>query len=171
MQNEGLAALSREELCTLAELYAKNWLALDGVWFQAVERRSGMEEAMACDLAAWERFTEIEARRLKEFLQLPGQAGLEGLERALGLRFYASLNRAQCLREGDTLIYRTLECRVQRARARKGLPYHPCKPVGLAEYSGFARVIDARISCECLSCYPEATDPSCACAWRFTLQR
>ena len=49
------------------------------------------------------------------------------------------------------------ECRVQSARRRKGMPFHPCKPVGCIEYSGFARTIDDRIECRCLSCYPEVT--------------
>ena len=33
----------------------------------------------------------------------------------------------------------------------------------------FARVIDPRIRCECVSCYPEITDETCCCAWKFTL--
>ena len=60
-------------------------------------------------------------------------------------------------------------CRVQQARARKGMPYHPCKPVGIIEYGGFARAIDDRISCRCASCYPEVEDDTCSCKWEFTL--
>ncbi len=30
--------------------------------------------------------------------------------------------------------------------------------------------IDDRISCECVSCFPDVTDESCACSWLFTLQ-
>jgi len=61
------------------------------------------------------------------------------------------------------------ECRVQTARARKGMPYHPCKPVGLLEYGLFAQTIDDRIRCRCASCYPDVTDPDCCCKWVFTL--
>ena len=50
------------------------------------------------------------------------------------------------------------------------MPLHPCKRVGVIEYAGFARAIDERITCRCLSCYPEVTDESCACAWAFTLE-
>lgn len=170
MKNEALEALSKEELCRLVELYSKNWLALDGVWFQSVESRLGMDEAMEHDAAAWDRFTRIEAARIKEFLGLPEQAGLEGLKRALSLRFYANLNRDEAIIDGNTLLYRTLECRVQTARSRKGMPFHPCKPVGLIEYTGFAQTIDPRLRCECVSCYPDLTDKSCACAWLFTLE-
>ena len=88
----------------------------------------------------------------------------------MAFRLYANLNEDEVILEGNTLLYRTLECRVQRARARKGMEYHPCKPVGLIEYAGFAKEIDSRITCRCVSCYPEITDQSCACAWQFTLE-
>lgn len=170
LKNTGvLEELSREQLYELIELYSKNWLALDGVWFQSVESKLGMDEAMEHDEQAWKRFTAIEARRIKQFLHLPEQAGLEGLARALRFRFYANLNRDELRWENGALIYRAVDCRVQTARARKGMPFHPCKRVGLVEYAGFAKGIDERIECECLSCYPDINDDSCCCAWRFTL--
>ena len=85
---------------------------MDGVWFQSVERKSGMEEAMYHDAEAWKSFTVIEARRIKQFLQLPEKAGLEGLARALSFRFYANLNRDEIHIQGNTLLYRTLQSRV-----------------------------------------------------------
>ena len=152
MKNEILLSFSKEELIRLIEDYSKNWLAMDGVWFQSVERTRGMDEAMHHDAEAWRRFTVIEAKRIKAFLGLPERAGLEGLARALQLRFYANLNEADIIidEEKKTLVYR--------------------KPVGEIEYAGFARTIDERISCQCLSCFPDVTDPGCCCAWRFRLE-
>ena len=169
MKNDYLRSLSKERLIELIEDYAKNWLAMDGVWFQSVERKWGMDEAMYHDAEAWRRFTVIEAKRIKAFLGLEERPGLEGLSAALQLRFYANLNEADLLWNADRteLTYRTRECRVQRARERKGMPFHPCKPVGETEFSVFAATIDPRIKCECLSCYPEVTDPGCGCKWRF----
>lgn len=171
MKNGFLNRFDKEKLIELIEIYSKNCLAMDGVWFQSVENRFGMDEAMEHDANAWSRFTKIEAQRIKAFLQLPDNAGIEGLKQALSLRFYANVNRAETVTDNDVLIYRTLDCRVQNARKRKGLEFHPCKPVGLIEYSGFAKVIDARFACEAISCYPDITDSSCNCAWKFTLQR
>lgn len=168
-KNKMLEALSREELYELIEIYSKNWLALDGVWFQSIERKLGMDEAMEHDEQAWIRFTKIEAKRIKAFLKLPEQAGIEGLKKALAFRFYANINRDEITVSGNTLLYRTLECRVQTARSRKGMEFHPCKSVGIVEYTGFAQVIDSRFTCECVSCYPDITDDTCNCAWLFTL--
>lgn len=167
---ETLSQFSKDQLIELIEIYSKNWLAMDGVWFQSIEQKSGMDEAMFHDAEAWRRFTVIEAKRIKEFLKLPDNSGVNGLEKALRLRFYANINKDLIEIDGNTLTYTAVECRVQTARARKGMPFHPCKSVGEIEYSGFAKVIDERFVCECVSCYPDITDNSCCCKWRFTLK-
>lgn len=162
--------LSKEELKRLVEIYARNIYALDGVWFQSIEKTDGMDAAMFHDRNAWRRFTETEARRIKNFLGLPEEAGLDGLEKALSIRFSALANpEVEIIREPEALIYRVVDCRVQTARKRKGMPYHPCKSVGIIEHEFFAKIIDPRIQCETLSCFPDVTDDSCACAWKFSL--
>ena len=168
--NESWKDMTREQLYTLIENCSKNWLAMDGVWFQSVENEYGLEEALKHDAAAWVRFTKIEAKRAKEFLELPDRAGLEGLKRALNLRMYANMNKDSYEIVGNTLKYKIYDCRVQHARTIKGMPMHPCKSIGIIEYSGFAEVIDDRIRCECVSCYPDLTDLSCSCSWLFTLE-
>lgn len=67
MFNKYIAELSKEQLLELIELYAKKRLAHDGVWFQSIEGKFGMAEAMYHDEEAWKRFTVIEAKRIKEF--------------------------------------------------------------------------------------------------------
>jgi len=165
-----LDGLTKAGLVDLIGIYSKNWLALDGLWFQSVERKFGMDEAMFHDEETWRSFAAIEARRLKAFLKLPERAGLEGLRRALELRFYSNLNAYEFLFEDGKLVFRNVECRVQAARARKNMPLHPCKSVGIIDYTEFSRAIDDRIRCRCLSCYPEVTDETVNCSWEFTLQ-
>ncbi len=167
---ETLSKLSKDELIELIEIYSKNWLAMDGVWFQSIEHKLGMDEAMYHDGEAWRRFTVIEAKRIKEFLKLPDNSGSEGLEKALKLRFYANINEDKIEIDGNTLTYTSVNCRVQRARERKGMPFHPCKSVGIIEYTEFAKTIDSRFTCECVSCYPDITDNECCCKWRFRLE-
>ena len=53
--------LTREQLMELVEISAKNLVALDSVWFQAVEQSAGMDAAMDRDEEAWQRFPK--ARR------------------------------------------------------------------------------------------------------------
>ena len=169
MNNKILDSFSKEELIELIEVYSKDWLAMDGVWFQSVEKKYGISEAMCHDAQAWDRFTVIEALKIKKILGLPDNSGIEGLKKALQLRLYANINKDEITVKGNTLTYRAIDCRVQTARKRKGMEYHPCKSVGIIEYSKFAKTIDDRFTCECLSCYPDVTDETCCCAWKFTL--
>jgi len=144
---------------------------MDGVWFQTIEKKYGMDEAIYHDEKAWEKFTVIEAKRIKEFLKLDEQPGLEGLAKALSLRFYSNINNDEIKICGNTLTYRAIDCRVQTARKRKNMDFHPFKSVGIIEFSEFAKTIDNRISCECLSCYPDINDESCCCSWLFIIEK
>ena len=111
-----------------------------------------------------------EAKRIKTFLKLPEKPGINGLKKALDFHFNAFLNQTETRITEDTLIYKVIDCRVQTARTRKGMPLHPCKSVGIIEYSYFAKEIDSRFDCETISCFPNITDPTCACCWKFSLR-
>lgn len=168
---DNINELTKEQLIEFIGDLSKRWLAHDGLWFQAVEKKYGMDAAIEADAAAWEKFTVIEANRIKQFLGLPENGGLEALEVALKFRLYAFLNKQEILRpEPNKLIFRMVDCRVQSARERKKMDFFPCKPVGMVEYSGFARTIDSRISTRCICCPPDELEQGSYCAWEFTLQ-
>ncbi len=163
-------ALSRDEIHGFLQSAAKLWLAHDGLWFQAVERRFGMEAAIDCDRDAWERFSPLEATRIMRALEMTPGGGLEALARALGYRLYSHLNRQSIAWPApDRLVFRMETCRVQDARARKGLPDFPCRSVGIVEYSRFAETVDPRIRTRCLRCPPDPRAQDHVCAWEFTL--
>jgi hypothetical protein len=161
---------SREELLALNKAVSINWLVNDGVWFQAVENRFGMNYAKCANDTAWTRFSPYEATRIKELLGLPDRPGLAGLKAALGHRLYAAIN-VQSIEDVDekSFIFRMNECRVQNARKRRGLDDYPCKSGGLVEYTTFAQTIDPRIKTECIGCPPDPHPAEWFCAWRFTL--
>jgi hypothetical protein len=165
-----LEDLSKEELVRIIDDGAKNWLAHDGLWFQAVERAHGMEAAIAADRAAWEQFTAIEARRIMERLGLAPGGGIPALLECLGHRLYARLNVQEVSEvTPERAVFAMRDCRVQSARRRKGLPDFPCKAVGLVEYAGFARTVDPRIRTRCIACPPDPHGDDRWCAWEFTL--
>ncbi|MEE8575719.1 MAG: DUF6125 family protein [candidate division Zixibacteria bacterium] len=152
--------------------FAKNWLAHDGLWFQAVEKKFGMEVAIGLDRQAWEKFTVIEAKRIIKRLNLPENSGLAGLRQALGQRLYAFINSQEIRNETErSFEFFMVDCRVQSARRRKQLPLFPCKSVGVVEYAGFAATIDSRIKTECIGCPPdEEAGKDYFCGWRFILE-
>lgn len=163
---------SKDQLIELLMLDSKNVVAMDGVWFQSIEKELGMDAAMHYDEEAWKRYTVSEARRIKKFLGLSDQPGLEGLMKALPLRMVDRANVTSCELDGNRLLYKVVTCRVQEARTSKGMPLHPCKSAALYEYGNFAATIDSRIKFRCVSCYPDLDEActDCACCWEFYIE-
>ncbi len=170
MKYPELEELSKEELIGVIEDEAKNWLAHDGLWFQAVERSYGIKKAIELDIEAWKDFTVIEAKRIMKRLKLPVNSGLDGLEKALNFRMYRRINEQVIERPDEhTLILKMTTCRVQQARERKKMEYFPCKPVGIVEYSYFASTIDSRIKTTAIAAPPDKLPKEYHCAWKFEL--
>jgi len=162
--------MSKESLHDLLNTVAVNWLANDGLWFQAVEFTQGMVDAKRCNDSCWAHFSPYEAYAIKNFLKMPENPGLEGLKKALNFRLYATVNVQSVVDEGpDCFVFQMNECRVQSARKRKGLDDYPCKSAGLVEYPYFATAIDKRIKTECVGCPPDKHPDDWFCAWRFRI--
>lgn len=171
---EGIPAplldMPREKLIKLIDSLGANWIAGDGVWFQAVESVYGMNDAKRCNDTCWTRFSPFEAWSIKQFLGLGERPGIEGLKKALRFRMYATVNVQSIIDEGpDSIVFQMNDCRVQSARKRRGLDDYPCKSVGLVEYGRFAEGIDARIRTECVGCPPDPHPDEWFCAWRFKI--
>ncbi|MCD6425857.1 MAG: hypothetical protein J7L35_10195 [Anaerolineales bacterium] len=166
-----LYSLSKKTLIEMLEDSAKNWLAHDGLWFQAVERQYGIEKAIELDKEAWISFTQIEAKRIMRLHEIEPGGGIPALQKALQFRLYARVNE-QSMTSSDerTLRFEMNDCRVQSARKRKGLDDFPCKPVGIAEYAYFAHTIDPRIRTAVISCPPDPHPEDFYCAWQFSLE-
>jgi len=162
--------LSKEDLLKVIQVYAKNWLAHDGCWFLAAEEKYGMETAIELDKKSWEKFAVSEAKRIMSEFNIPAKGGLKALEKAFQYRLYASINK-QAIEwiDDNRMIFKMIECRVQKLRRQKYLPDFPCKSVGVVEFTNFAKTIDSRIKTKCISCPPDnVTD--FYCGWEFSIE-
>ena len=167
---EPLLKMPREKMTEFIEGLGINWLAEDGVWFQAVEAEYGMLDAKRCNDSCWAWFSPFEAWSIKRLLNLAEQPGIEGLKKALGMRMYAQINVQSIIDESpNSIIFQMNDCRVQTARKNKGMDDYPCKSAGLVEYTNFARGIDSRIKTECIACPPDKHPEEWFCAWRFSI--
>jgi hypothetical protein len=164
--------LRKDQLLAFIADAAKNWLAHDGLWFQEVEKKYGMNVAIELDGNAWKTFTQIEAKRIMKRLGIKPGGGIPALIQALQFRLYAFINVQEILEVSDTrCMFRMNDCRVQAARKRKQLPDFPCKPVGILEYTFFARTIDQRIETRCITCPPDPHPDTHYCCWEFTIKK
>ncbi len=166
-----LLDLPKEKLIELRDAVSVNWLANDGVWFQAIEFTRGMNDAKRANDSTWAQFSPFEARTIKKKLGLGEFPGIEGLKIALQHRLYNFVNKQDLIDESpNSILFKMVECRVQLARKRKGLPDYPCKSGGLVEYTTFAETIDSRIKTEVVSCPPDDHPDDFFCAWRFYIE-
>ena len=162
--------LSKEEILELLKDAAVNWLTHDGLWFRAAEEKYGLDVAMELDKAAWEKFTVLEAKRIRKRLGLREAGGIPALVQALKFRLYAHINVQEITEISATrCVFWMKNCRVQEARKRQGLAVFPCQSVGIIEYSGFAKTIDPRIETKCLLCPPDSHPDETWCAWEFEI--
>lgn len=165
-----LLNMPEEKMNDLIEGLGLNWLAGDGVWFQAVESKHGMLDAKRCNDSCWAWFSPFEAWSIKRLLNLSEQPGIEGLKKALQMRMYAQINVQSIIDESpNSIIFQMNDCRVQSARKSKNMDDYPCKSAGLVEYTNFARTIDSRIKTECVGCPPDDHPEEWFCAWRFSI--
>lgn len=163
--------VSEEMWKEIAVDFAKRWLSHDGLWFQEVEKKYGIEKAIEIDIEAWKKQTVLEARRIMNLLNIKKGGGLESLEKCLKYRMYAFINEQKTVwLDNKTLEFYMETCRVQRARELKNLEYFPCKEVGIVEYSFFAAEIDDRIKTEVIGCPPDKIGPGWHCGWRFSIE-
>jgi len=168
---EDLTDFSRDELLDYIEHLSKLWLAIDGTWFQAIEKEYGLEKAIDTDTKQWKRFTVIEAKRIMALLRIPENGGIPALIKALKFRVYANINEQEIIEvTKNRCVFRMNNCRVQFARKNKNLPDFPCKSVGLLEYSEFAKIIDPRIQTKCICCPPDPHPDEYYCSWEFNLK-
>ncbi|NHV60405.1 MAG: hypothetical protein HA492_03200 [Candidatus Verstraetearchaeota archaeon] len=167
--NKVLDSLTREELLDLVEVMSKNLLTLDGYWFLSIENRYGQSVAVEIDREAWEQFGVSEARRIKKFLKI-SDGTLEDLARALHFTSIAPVSAVSVETRGDRVVLNIRNCRPQTARLRSGRGLFPCKPVGLAHLSAFAKVINPRFKVRCLLCPPDEHPDDLWCSWEFRLE-
>jgi Family of unknown function (DUF6125) len=168
---EPLLKMEDSKINKLMDAVAKTWLANDGMWFQAIEFKHGMNDAKRCNDSCWAQFSPYEAFAIKRFLKLEDRCGLDGLKKALNFRMYSLINRQSIVdEEPDSFVFKMDDCRVQSARKRKKLDDYPCKSAGLVEYTYFARAVDHRIDTECIGCPPDEHPEDWFCAWRFSIK-
>ncbi len=150
--------------------FAKLWLAHDGLWFQAVENKFGLETAIELDKEVWSRFSPLEAKNIMSRAGIKIGGGIESLIKALPERLYAEINEQEVVEDDkNRAVFMMKKCRVQDARRRKNMEPFPCKEVGIVEYSEFAKTIDSRIKTKCLHCPPDEYNGEYWCVWEFTI--
>lgn len=167
---EKLQDMPRSMLIDLIHMLGRNWLTVDGLWFQMIERDFGVEKATQYDEEMWDKQSLAEARRLKKTLNIIKKGPLAVAEANLFLTSY--FNKAfnfKIEKVTEKMVVQTcLSCPNQERRIQQGQEPFPCKKVGLRERLNFCQVIDPEVNVRCVLCPPDQKPEDNAwCRWEF----
>ena len=166
-----LESLPKETLIELLKMFAKTWLITDGVYFQAIEERLGVDEAVKIDIRMWERITLYQARKLKELLGLD-ERGPMAIARAQNYLISSLLDGFDIEfyeNAPEKVVFACTRCSVQEARVRQGRGEFPCKPVGLIYHEKLIEALDPDVKLQCLACPPDPHPDDYWCKWELTM--
>ncbi len=169
MTGANLERLSKKDLIKVIKMLSQNWFTVDGLWFRNVEEKYGMDAAMELDVKNWWRIPQIEARRIKETLNIQ-EKGIEGIIKTMNFMSWALSYPFEFEEITPTrAVMFCRHCNPQEARTRQGLGEFPCKPTGEAMFTRVIEVIDPRVQYRCIACPPEEHPPEFWCKWELTI--
>jgi len=159
------AKLSREQLMDLLELFGRQAIVIDGLWFLGVEAGQGHAAALALDEEVWGRYGAGEARRLLGLLGLERAGSLEDVCRLFLLTPLWGILGARAEVAGGRAHLWITQCRPQMARVRKGMGEFDCKQVGINYFRAWLPALHPDLRFVCTFCPPDAHPDQEWCRW------
>lgn len=166
---ETLRAIPKEKLLELLFLHIKNIWRVDGLYFLGIEERYGTEAATEIDAACWKVMGKLEARELKNTLDVKENdvASLMKTLHNTSWALYQTEKESEA--SADKGIFRVTRCRTQETRLSKDLSEFPCKRVRFDYLKSFAKEFNPNIKVVCRTCPPDKHRESVWCEWEFAL--
>jgi len=168
---EMLGALPKDKLLDLFFLHIRNLWRVDGLYFLEIEEKFGTEAATEIDANCWKIMGKIEARELKETLDIK-ESNVATLLRTLQSTSWALYQTGkESAASPERGVFRVKRCRTQETRINKGLSEFPCKKVRFGYLQSFAKQFNPNIEVKCKLCPPDTHPKNVWCEWEFTLRK
>jgi len=166
-----LRDFSPSALAELLTLYAKLYLAMDASWYLAVKGRLGNQEALACDLQAWENMCKYEMAIIKRRLKIRGN-DITSFVKATQLCPWFQLIESKIEINGKNSASLTVTyCPTLNALEQEGMGREEqiCNIVEPEILKGCASVFNPDIQVRCLKSPPRKSKGDICCKWEFSL--
>ncbi len=151
-------------------MHLRNMWTVDGLYYLFIEEKYGTKEATEIDRKVWEIMGKIEARKIKELLDIKGK-DIASVMKALSYSGWSmDLEDKEIEIKENKGIIRNIKCRVQNTRISKGLSEFGCKPVRWGFLKAFVKEFNPKIKVECNVCPPDKHKDNLWCEWIFTLE-
>jgi hypothetical protein len=166
---ETLGAMPKNKLLKLFFLHIKNLWRVDGLYFLGIEEKFGTAAATEIDANCWKIMGKIEARELKEKLDMKENdvaALIKALKNTSWALYQTEKESEASPKKG---VFRVTRCRTQETRIAKGLGEFPCKLVRFGYLQNFAKEFNPDIKVTCKRCPPAPHPENVWCEWEFNL--
>ncbi len=167
---ERIEALSREDLLKRIMLMADLAMAVDGLWFLAVEKADGFDKALAMDVEVWERYARLSVKRIKKHFPIASDP-LEAIKDVISydpLWYWMDFEFVED--DPRRLVFRVNTCPALEAMERMGREVLTCEPVEGAYLAALAETVDRRIRVKPLKLPPRKSPDEVCCSWMLSLQ-
>lgn len=165
------ADFSADALRGMLKLYSKLYSAADGFWYLTVKERLGNDEAIACDIRAWEQLSKYEMANITRHFNIPGK-DITALMKAMQLTPWLLNNEYSIELEGRNAATLTVtRCTILDALEKegKGREAQICPTVTPIILKGYASFFNPAIEIKNLKIPPRKSKEEICCRWRFTL--
>jgi len=168
---EMLKKTRKETLLNLFFMNVRNIWRVDGLYFQGIEEKFGTEAAAQIDTNCWKVLGKLEARELKNLLQIDKNDIPAFMHALRNTSWSLYQEEKQTEASPSKGIYRVVKCRIQETRIHKALGVFPCKNVRFSYLKSFAEEFNPNIEVNCQICPPGKRLTGVWCQWEFSLKK
>ena len=169
MDEKALQALPKETLIKLIQIYSRNWITLDGLWFSNVENRFGTDVAVELDIEMWKTVAAVETKRLLKIFG-PGEKSPQGVLKIIDAMTFSALFTFEVERvDHERAVFYYSHCPMQETRVKQGRGEFPCRDTGIACFGISAKIINPEMELKCIFCPPGDHPDDCWCKWELYL--
>jgi len=163
-----LESLSREEAVKYLKFLSGLAIAVDGLWFMAVEKATGYDKALEMDVDVWVGYAKVVVKRIRRDFRIHG-TGLEALKEIISHDpMWWSMGEFKILEDSPgRLVFEVRDCPSLMAMEKMGREKLTCEPVEGAYLQALAAAVDPGIKVQALKLPPRKSPDEICCRWAF----
>lgn len=163
---------SRETLVKLLTAYAKLYMGMDGFWYMSVMERHGNEEALACDMRAWNMMIKYEMKKLTETLNIRGNDPIAFVKTMQVSPWFQHMKSTVDIENENRVVMTVTYCPTLDALEKegKGRQQTTCAIVEPKLMQLYANLFNPKMCAESISSLPRQNRDDVCCKWLIKLE-
>ncbi len=163
-----LDSLTREEAVRYLKFLSGLAIAVDGLWFMAVEKSAGYDKALELDVDVWAGYARVVVKRIRREFGISG-TGLAALKEIIRHDpLWWSMGEVKIVEDSASrLAIEVFDCPALIAMEKMGREKLTCEPVEGAYLGALAAAVDPGIRVEALKLPPRKSPDEVCCRWAF----